>query len=99
VHSSGFVEKVKFSRTARELFVGVKEVHGSEALYSIHIGLPVYVPSYDKFATIYRVIMHSLTPESWIKTNFTPRLCGLVVRVSGYRSRGPGFDPRRFQIF
>ena len=22
------------------------------------------------------------------------RLCGLVVRVSGYRYRGPGFDPR-----
>jgi hypothetical protein len=27
------------------------------------------------------------------------RLCGLVVRVSGYRSSGPGFDSRRFQIF
>jgi hypothetical protein len=27
------------------------------------------------------------------------RLCGLVVRVSGYRSRGPEFDSRRFQIF
>jgi hypothetical protein len=27
------------------------------------------------------------------------RLCGLVVRVSGYRSRGPGFDSRPFQIF
>jgi len=27
------------------------------------------------------------------------RLCGLVVRVSGYRHRGPGFDPRRYQIF
>jgi hypothetical protein len=27
------------------------------------------------------------------------RLCGLVVRVSGYRSRGPGFDSRLFQIF
>jgi hypothetical protein len=27
------------------------------------------------------------------------RLCGLVVRVSGYRSRGAGFDSRRFQIF
>ena len=25
--------------------------------------------------------------------------CGLVVRVSGYRYRGPGFDPRRYQIF
>jgi len=25
--------------------------------------------------------------------------CGLVVRVSGYRYRGPGFDLRRYQIF
>jgi hypothetical protein len=27
------------------------------------------------------------------------RLCGLVVRVLGYRSRGPWFDSRRYQIF
>ena len=26
------------------------------------------------------------------------RLCGLVVRVSGYRYRGLGFDSRRYQI-
>jgi len=25
--------------------------------------------------------------------------CGLVVRVSDYRYKGPGFDPRRYQIF
>ena len=31
--------------------------------------------------------------------NIADRLCGLVVRVSGYRYRGPGFDPRRYQIF
>jgi hypothetical protein len=27
------------------------------------------------------------------------RLCGLVVRVPAYSSRGPGFDSRRYQIF
>ena len=27
------------------------------------------------------------------------RLYGLVVRVSGYRYRGLGFDSRRYQIF
>ena len=29
----------------------------------------------------------------------TDRLCGLVVRVSGYRYRGLEFDSRRYQIF
>jgi hypothetical protein len=27
------------------------------------------------------------------------RLCGLVVRVSGYTSKGPGFDSQSYQIF
>ena len=27
------------------------------------------------------------------------RLCGLVVRVSGYRYRGLGFESRRYHIF
>ena len=30
---------------------------------------------------------------------FFNRLCGLVVRVSGYRYRGPAFDSRHCQIF
>ena len=31
--------------------------------------------------------------------SLTIRLCGLVVRVSGYRYRGLSFDSRRYQIF
>jgi hypothetical protein len=27
------------------------------------------------------------------------RLCGLVVEVPGYRTRDPGFDSQRYQIF
>jgi len=30
---------------------------------------------------------------------YKDRLCGLVVRVSGYRYRALGFDSRRYQIF
>jgi hypothetical protein len=30
---------------------------------------------------------------------FLGRLCGVVVRVPGYRFRGPGFDSWRYQIF
>jgi hypothetical protein len=32
-------------------------------------------------------------------TNHFDRLCGLVVRVPGYRSRGPEFDSQRHHIF
>jgi hypothetical protein len=31
--------------------------------------------------------------------NLYDRFCGLVVRVPGYRSRYPRFDPRGYQIF
>ena len=34
--------------------------------------------------------------KMWVVTD---RLCGLVVRVSGYRYRGLGFDSRCYQIF
>jgi hypothetical protein len=35
----------------------------------------------------------------YLSYNDFDRLCGLVVRVSGYRFRGPGFGSLRFQIF
>jgi hypothetical protein len=33
------------------------------------------------------------------QANYSEHLCGLVVRVPGYRSRGPEFDSRGYQIF
>jgi hypothetical protein len=42
--------------------------------------------------------------DSYVGRNVTltltlDRLCGLVVRVPGYRSKGLGFDSRHYQIF
>jgi hypothetical protein len=34
-----------------------------------------------------------------LSEKYADRLCGLVIRVPGYRSRDPGFDSRRYQIF
>jgi hypothetical protein len=41
--------------------------------------------------------MHFL--EFWFPVITFDCLCGLVVRVPGYRSRGPEFDSRHYQIF
>jgi hypothetical protein len=35
----------------------------------------------------------------YLLTTLPDRLCGLVVRVPGYRFRGPEFDSRRYHIF
>ena len=49
--------------------------------------------------------MHYIFCSYVTKYNSSPcystsdRLCGLVVRVSGYRYRGLGMDSRRYQIF
>jgi hypothetical protein len=50
--------------------------------------------AYDQNNVFYKVVLINdlIVPSE-------DRLCGLVVRVLGYRSRGPGFDFRRYQIF
>ena len=54
-----------------------------------------------KLVPLYSTIkmMHGPINIKWLLFVSFDRLCGLVVRVSGYRYRGPGFDPRRYQIF
>jgi hypothetical protein len=37
--------------------------------------------------------------EESIRKRQIDRLCGLVVRVPGYKSRDRGFDSQRYQIF
>jgi hypothetical protein len=43
--------------------------------------------------------MNSLSIIISINVRKSNSPCGLVVRVPGYRSSGPGFDSRRYQIF
>jgi len=54
----------------------------------------MYLPRGFNVQKFYIVITWNLC-FVWISED---RLCGLVVRVSGYGYRGPGFDPRRYQI-
>jgi hypothetical protein len=53
------------------------------------------------FPATVTTICHDLKSSSNFKIYrlHKDRLCGLVVRVTGYRSRGSGFDSRRYQIF
>jgi hypothetical protein len=54
-------------------------------------GTVIWAPHWNfhwKERTLYHVLI-----------DYRDRLCSVVVRVPGYRSRGPGFDYRRYQIF
>ena len=57
---------------------------------------------YSQLYTEYRMLLLLLGSVQFVCGTYylyDDRLCGLVVRVSGYRYRGLGFDSRRYQIF
>jgi hypothetical protein len=55
----------------------------------------VRVPGYT--TEMYCVSSEVRTEFIYVMWKKVDRLCGLVVRVSGYRSRGPEFDSRALQ--
>jgi len=73
-----------------------KECHSECCL--LHYGLRLFPFFHDctKFWSTYCASLGAVLRAVCVGFD---RLCGLVVRVSGYRYRGPGFDPRRYQIF
>jgi hypothetical protein len=54
-----------------------------------------YIATFYNFSNF---LANNKTSKS-VLTIYKDRLCGLVVRVSGYRSRGPSSIPAHFQIF
>jgi hypothetical protein len=60
--------------------------------YQYHSRCQKYFSYYAHIIKIYRTIILPVVL-------YGDRLCGLVVRVSGYRSRGPGFNSWCFEIF
>jgi hypothetical protein len=57
----------------------------------------IEILAYSQKKRSHNKLVHSLLYG--LLKNDADRLCGLVVRVPGYRSRGPCFDSRRYQIF
>jgi hypothetical protein len=48
---------------------------------------------------ILKWILRNMSANFGLYSSGSDRLRGLVVRVPGYRSTGPGFDSQRYQIF
>ena len=71
--------------------------NGDESLGSINAGN--YLTSSATILLSRKILHRGIIIIIIISISSSDRLCGLVVRVSGYRCRGPGFDPRRYQIF
>jgi len=69
-----------------------------QQIYVVNILNTVYTLRFSLQNAVFFIILTYLVPALF--TFYVQSvLCGLVVRVSGYRYRGPGFDPRRYQIF
>ena len=99
-----FLESLTFpERNPARKFVFVKKKCINNAVY-------IYCHRIYSFLTLYIGVIclilkkYTLETQQIIKKikqmySLVDRLCGLVVRVSGYRYRGPGFEPRRYQLF
>jgi hypothetical protein len=77
-------------KTVRPIFHSTLQLHILYAKFDLLIGKIKFF--------IYILKSHRST-LSYLISPVHDRLCGLVVRVPGYRSRGPGFDSQRYQIF
>jgi hypothetical protein len=54
---------------------------------------------YSNIHFVFRFLLSTCNFSSYSLYPYYMLLCDLVVRVPGCRSRGPGFDSRRYQIF
>jgi hypothetical protein len=61
----------------------------------------MYLPMIAGLVSIqlYGICKQTVEFEFELLSHLLDRLRGLVVRVPGYRSKGAGFDSRRYQIF
>ena len=81
-------------------FTDVSKRHINKDLYSIQNFATIFAHCFHTCGTsIPHNYQYGSCVELKLIISHLDRLCGLVVRVSGYRYRGHGFDSRRYQIF
>jgi hypothetical protein len=67
-------------------------------LLKTFVGLCYWVPTIQLMGNVSAEFLPCLFVCLFVLHCYYNRLCGLVGRVPGYRSRGPRFDSRRYQI-
>jgi hypothetical protein len=96
-YSSGFIlEDIDNYHGQRELFSG----HSGPQNSAINVqGITSVFLLFSSRDIFHKIVVETNRYAEQFKNSRGRCLCGLAVRVPGYRSRGPGFDSWRYQIF
>jgi hypothetical protein len=88
-------EKWEYNETVHQLFVDLKKTYDSVRREEFRVPMKLVQLIKMCLNETYSKV-HPLNSRICVAVDC---LCGLVVRVPGYNSRGPGFDSRYCQIF
>jgi len=100
IKRGGKIQKLNAVDIDKQYFDPLKEIGKEWRRSWVRISFKILIEQKrHRLLYIYIYIYRERERERERERGREDRLCGLVVRVSGYRNRGRGFDPRLYQIF